>query len=704
MTRRRTAPTRIEFTFPVACGSCTHDVVCEATAWGHIAVHSPCDLLPPAARCLSQSSCEALLPAIQRCLEARLQAVWCSHTPSWTTEALPAAAQRKLDEFVDRVREQKETLAKQCRKPAPRSPFDDDARCWASFVLAARDPEPAAALLATGRHWAPALLLAALCARDWRDHPLGIVLAEQVIQDGRIISEFRARSAVMLGQIGHAPHAVLLVDAVCGTEHDVQLAALEGLQRLHERLGQRGQPGAHPVSQVLAITLTRAYERYTQGEQRLVAWLADWARPRLELLIDAVGVGEPASRVFAAKLLGQLRDVRAAEALRRATGDAHPEVVQAATDALIALGPALVREGESSVPLLVAALGHRPDRLTLFALRTVGAIGSPRAVDRVLEVLCEARTDELRVPAIDTLGRIGDVRTVEPLLQHFGDRADVAPWAAAKALAAVISRLATAPSSVAVLRRTLASGDPLVVGASLRKLADIDSPSAACAVADALAGLDEQHQVQALMALRELDKSEVLGTVLKFLADPKHRRAAEVIVHAVPTACSLLRQFAGATGPRLDLVLSALKCPYVQVARTAARVLWSCSDDCIVIPLLHACVRGDGPLSHAAGTCLKRRITAEQVVWLTKILSDGDDRMARGAEAALVTIGNRAVGVLIKAMNWQYLRARLAAIRTLGRIGNKRAVAVLQSASKDPDHRVRALAASALDAIRVPRM
>jgi HEAT repeat protein len=257
---------------------------------------------------------------------------------------------------------------------------------------------------------------------------------------------------------------------------------------------------------------------------------------------------------------------------------------------------------------------------------------------------------------------------------------------------------------LSLLRQTLACGDPLVGGASLRKLAEIGSPSAVRVVAEVVPRLDEHLQVQALMALRELDHVEVVGAVLQLLMGPGHPRRSEVMEHAVRTASSLLRKVSTATESDLSILVASLECPYVQVARTAARVLGTCTDRRIGTPLLRACMRGDPLLSQAVGTCMKRWITAKQLGWLVKMLWLGDDRIARGAEAALVAIGGRAVGRLIKAVNWPYPRARLAAIRALGRIGDKRAVTVLRNAARDEDQRVREGATTALGAIRIPRM
>lgn len=702
MAKSRRIPACVTLKFLVPCGKGKHQVMFDAAAWGQVTVSNPCDILSPAARKLAQSSCAELVPDKILAIEQRLQTIWCSRTPTETSPVLPAAAWNKLNEFVDFVRDQKESLAEQLLAPGSGEfPLGDESgyhpQCWATLVLAARHPERVQALLADNQRWPSAILIAALCGYDWGQDSTAVLLVDQAVQDPQIIPYFREQFALLLGEIGLERHAAILIDAVCDNEPKIRSAALKGLERLCARFRARR------LVHVLTVTLERAYEKLIRGEQRIVVWLTDWARPHLELLMDAVAAGEPSIRILAANLLEQLADVRAAEALSRAACDRHPEVSQAATSGLVVLGPALVQAGEDSVPLLANALGGRSDRLTLFALDALRKIGSPRGADSVLRVLRRAGTQELKIATIATLGTIGDERAVEPLLKRLNDRNHDVPLAAAQALAAVLDHLVINASSFPYLRLTLACRHPLVASTSLRRLTEPGSPEAVRLVVDSLPGLDEQLQVQALVALRELDHSKVLGPLLEFLAGPANSREAQVTEHAVLTTASLLRKLTGVSGTGLVVLVKALECPYVQVAREAAKALEPCSDLRVVSSLLKACLRGDRPLSQAAGRCLKQLASAEQVAWLTQLLWHGDDCMARGAEAALIAIGSRAVESLAKAVNWPFLRARLAAVRALGTIGGPGAVDALQKTSRDADLRVRQMATAALHTIHVPR-
>jgi HEAT repeat protein len=705
MARQRRIPTQVAFGFSVPCGKGRHRVEFEVAAWGQIRVLNPCDVLSPAARKLAQSSCAKCLPEKLLAIEERLQSIWGSQPLTKTSLVLPAVAWKKLDDFTNFVRDHKESLAEQLLAAAPGQVSLDaesaeHARCWAALVLADRDPERAKALLAGSQGWPPAMLIAALCGHDWGDDPQVVLLVEQGLQDPRIMPGFRARFARVLGGIGQERHAALLVDAVCGPEAKIRTGALKGLDRLFERVRAQQPAGAAHVARALAVTLERAYEHFVQGEQHIVDWLTDWARPRWQLLREAVLVGGPPSRIFAAKLLEQLGDVRAAEALSQAACDREPEVSEAAASGLIALGPALVKAGEDSVPLLANALGGRCDRLTLFALDALRTIRSPRAVGSVLSVLQRAATRELKMAAMATLGTIGDERVIAPLLKDLGDGSEAVRSAAAQALTDVIERLAMQASSFALLRRTLASGHPQVAGVSLRRLTEPGFPDAVRVVADALPGLSEDLQVQALVALRELDHFKALDPVLELLMNPAAPLESHVREYAVLTASGLIGKLAGVSGTGLAVLVKALECPHLPIAREAAKALGACSDSRLAGPLLKACLRGDRELGQAAGKCLKNVASAGQLEGLALLLWHGDDCMARGAEAALVAVGKRAVEPLIKAVNWPYPRARLAAVRALGRIGDARALAVLQTASTDTNPQVRQLATAALNAVR----
>jgi HEAT repeat protein len=146
----------------------------------------------------------------------------------------------------------------------------------------------------------------------------------------------------------------------------------------------------------------------------------------------------------------------------------------------------------------------------------------------------------------------------------------------------------------------------------------------------------------------------------------------------------------------VELLVRALAAPQTGVAVEAARALGIIGDSRSAKALLAACLRGLPPLSEAAGKALRRIGPPETVVRLTRVLLEGDDRMAAGAEEALVAIGQSAVGPLLKAVRWPYTRARRSAVRALGRIGDVAAIDVLRSVVNDRDRTVREAAVAAL--------
>jgi len=195
-------------------------------------------------------------------------------------------------------------------------------------------------------------------------------------------------------------------------------------------LGQiRDARAVGPLIQALrdANALVRASAAWALGEIRdasavepLIGALHDpdkWAR---ELAADALqridpkwGRGEPATqavpgflaalrdqdedmRVFAALLLGYLKDVRAVEPLIATLKDPQPEVRGVAAGAL-------------------------------------GDIGEARAVEPLISTLADPQSS-VRRTAVMALGQIRDLRAVEPLVGALGDQEEYVRKAAAEAL------------------------------------------------------------------------------------------------------------------------------------------------------------------------------------------------------------------------------------------------------------------------------
>lgn len=169
------------------------------------------------------------------------------------------------------------------------------------------------------------------------------------------------------------------------------------------------------------------------------------AAPALSrLLLDEDA--ERAMRVEAAQLLAKIQHPEVVPNLRRAIGARDPDV---AAEALISLAwlredPARGRlrallEGDdlqrrvraavglgrlhdrAAVPVLVEALGETEaveERTRFEALRLLGYLGDPRAVEPLLELLDDIR---MRRRAVLALGRIGDLAALEPLIEQLAD-------------------------------------------------------------------------------------------------------------------------------------------------------------------------------------------------------------------------------------------------------------------------------------------
>jgi HEAT repeat protein len=118
------------------------------------------------------------------------------------------------------------------------------------------------------------------------------------------------------------------------------------------------------------------------------------------------GDADPDVAMFACQVLGGIGSREAAPALLGAMRRTEVNVVQAATEAVGRL------KLEDAVPALVAML-QRESWLQLAAVDALGAIGSPVAVEPLLELVPDSF---VAIPALDALRRIGNAGALPPLL------------------------------------------------------------------------------------------------------------------------------------------------------------------------------------------------------------------------------------------------------------------------------------------------
>ena len=139
--------------------------------------------------------------------------------------------------------------------------------------------------------------------------------------------------------------------------------------------------------------------------QRAAEALAAIGPPAVPALVGVALGKEKQSAGFAIAALAEIRDPRAVEPLATvARGESHSRAAIAA----------LEKQGSPAVPALIGLLGEKSWDVQREAIRALGRLGDPRAVEPLLAVLQEP--DGLRRAEVESaLGMIGDRRALPAL-------------------------------------------------------------------------------------------------------------------------------------------------------------------------------------------------------------------------------------------------------------------------------------------------
>jgi len=141
-------------------------------------------------------------------------------------------------------------------------------------------------------------------------------------------------------------------------------------------------------------------------------------KPAVEALIEGLKSSDDAVRMYAAKALGEIRDIRAVgpliEALKIKTrwGGSEGSAAQALTDI-----------GEPAVEPLIAVLKDSDDNVRNLAIISLGDIGDARAVEPLIHALKDSNK-KVRSFAAKALKKIGG----EKAEKHVRDYQKQTPW------------------------------------------------------------------------------------------------------------------------------------------------------------------------------------------------------------------------------------------------------------------------------------
>ena len=431
----------------------------------------------------------------------------------------------------------------------------------------------------------------------------------------------RKAAAEALGRLGDIRAIPPLTAALQDEDKDVRLAAADALDALHWR-PDKDEVGAH----------------YWISRKK-ISRCSEIGAPAVLPLIRVLAEHNQDECVAAAEALGKIGDIRAIPpliAVLRESGWGF--IGNAATEALSRMGSA------GTEPLLPLVNDPVTD-IRLAAVRALGGIGDPLAVDRLCSALHDSNRD-VRQAAAAALGKIGPP-AVGSLISALPDR-----YAAAYAARALgrIGDARAVPALVAALNDThyevrAAAVEALVLfskKAVIPLIAALSDPSkdTRSAAAEALDGIGWQPPANSTgteywIAMQNWDRCTANGEAsIKPLmarlkdADPEIRKACVVCL--------------GKIGDRRALVAltAALRDGYPPVRAAAAECLgWLC-ENCSTTPLLEALEDPDWTVRKAAAASLRRIGDLRAVDPLIRALADKSDRVRETAAEALGRIAD----------------------------------------------------------------
>ncbi|MDP1545283.1 MAG: HEAT repeat domain-containing protein [Anaerolineales bacterium] len=250
----------------------------------------------------------------------------------------------------------------------------------------------------------------------------------------------RSRAALALGQIGDARVIPALFPLLKDKDEEVRVAACVAIgkfrppstfdeitevllddpqikvrQAAARALGDTRHPSAIPF---LMEALRDSYWWYEKDQEVLVLLEAieKMGAPVVDVLIEALEDHERNVRKFAVKILGNLQDVRAIEALGMVVYDLHHEVSQTAAEAL-------AKFGAPAVGMLSEALSHPEAAVREHAVMGLGKIEDENVAPLLVEMLGDPERT-VRKQALLSLGALKDARAVPALREIASSRTD----------------------------------------------------------------------------------------------------------------------------------------------------------------------------------------------------------------------------------------------------------------------------------------
>ncbi len=206
----------------------------------------------------------------------------------------------------------------------------------------------------------------------------------------------REEAAGLLGTFKDPRAVIPLVSLLRDRDRSVREAAIEALRVI----------GA-PAVEVLGACLDETDLSVQEAAAAILATIAD--ERVLAPLVQALRSSDWIVRMHAAKSLSRIQHAGTVEPLIPLLQDKVKAVREETTAALAAIG-------DAAIPSLVDALQHETWLVRLHAVESLGKTRSRQAVEPLLSVMFNDRDSAVREDAVRALGEIGDPRAVEHLI------------------------------------------------------------------------------------------------------------------------------------------------------------------------------------------------------------------------------------------------------------------------------------------------
>ena len=205
----------------------------------------------------------------------------------------------------------------------------------------------------------------------------------------------RQEAASLLGTLKDPRAVPPLISLLQDQDRSVREAAIEALRSI-----------GSPAVEAVGVCLTEPDLSIQESASAILAGIAD--ERVLAPLTKALHSSDWIVRMHAAKALGRVRNADTVAPLIPLLQDKVKAVREEAAAALAAIG-------DAAIPSLLKALQHEDWLVRLHAVESLGKTQSKRAVEPLLSVLFNDRDSAVREDAVRALGEIGDPQAVEHL-------------------------------------------------------------------------------------------------------------------------------------------------------------------------------------------------------------------------------------------------------------------------------------------------